>query len=258
MSHNESYRRILHRMSYYDYQHRLIYRHLNQGDGWNNHLEKCRGFILKALEIHKPEKVTVLGSGWLLELPLAEMIESVKRVQLIDIIHPPEVINQVSSLHNVTIKEEDITGGLVEEVWKETKSIPFYRKLKNLENIVIPEYIPANDPGMVISLNILTQLEILPVKYLKKRSRADDYEFIRFRSEIQNKHISFLKKHKSVLISDIIETYTDNSGNITDNQSVIVDLPEGQYKEKWTWDFDLKGSDYYNKRSVFKVVGIII
>jgi hypothetical protein len=258
MAHNESYRRILHKMRYYDYQHGLIYRYLNQGDGWNSHLEKCRSLILKALKIHKPEKVTVLGSGWLLELPLAEMIDSVKKVHLVDIIHPPEVINQVSKLHKVTIKEDDITGGLIEEVWKEIKSIPFYRKLKTLENIVIPEYKPEDDPGMVISLNILTQLETLPVKYLKNRSKADDNEFIRFRSDIQNKHISFLKKHKSVLISDVIETYTDNSGNVKDNQSVIIDLPNGQYKEEWTWDFDLKRSDYYRKRSVFKVIGIII
>jgi hypothetical protein len=235
MAHNESYRRILHKMRYYDYQHGLIYRYLNQGDGWNSHLEKCRSLILKALKI-----------------------DSVKKVHLVDIIHPPEVINQVSKLHKVTIKEDDITGGLIEEVWKEIKSIPFYRKLKTLENIVIPEYKPEDDPGMVISLNILTQLETLPVKYLKNRSKADDNEFIRFRSDIQNKHISFLKKHKSVLISDVIETYTDNSGNVKDNQSVIIDLPNGQYKEEWTWDFDLKRSDYYRKRSVFKVVGIII
>ena len=99
--------------------------------------------------------MTVLGSGWLLELPLAEMIDCVEKVHLVDIIHPPEVIDQVSNLHKVTIKEDDITGGLVEVVWKEITSIPFYRKLKTLENIVIPEYKPADDPGMVISLNIL-------------------------------------------------------------------------------------------------------
>jgi hypothetical protein len=38
----------------------------------------------------------------------------------------------------------------------------------------------------------------------------------------------------------------------------LIDLPEGKHKEEWTWDFDLKGSDYYGKRSVLKVAAIII
>ena len=258
MAFGESYRRILNRLGYYDYQHGFIVRHLSQGTGWNNHLEKCRSFILKALEVHKPEKITVLGSGWLLELPLAEMLEKVSKVCLVDIIHPPEVIRQAGVLQGVELKTEDISGGLIKEVWRNTSRIPFFVKLKSLNDLTIPEYKPDPDPGMVISLNILTQLETLPVKHLKKRSKADEEELNRFRKEIQNKHISFLKKHKSLLITDVTEIFTDRSGNVSEKQSVITDLPEGIHKEEWTWDFDLKGSDYYGKRSVFKVAAIII
>jgi hypothetical protein len=258
MPFNESYRRILNRLGYYNYQHGFIVRHLKQGTGWNGHLEKCRRFIIKALETYKPEKVTVLGSGWLLELPLAEMLEKVDKVCLVDIIHPPEVIRQVSNLNGVELKTEDITGGLIYEIWRKTSELPFYRKLKSLEGIVIPVYKPDYDPGMVISLNILTQLEILPVKYLENKSSANEVELTNFRSEIQNHHIDFLKKYKSVLITDVSEVFTHGSGNVSEKQSVIACLPEGQYKEEWTWDFDLKVSDYYRKRSVFKVIAIIL
>jgi hypothetical protein len=258
MAFSDSYRRILNRLGYYDYQHGFIVRHLNQKTGWNSHLEKCRSFIIKALEVHKPEKVTILGSGWLLELPLTEMLESVNKIYLVDIIHPPEVIEQVSNLKGVELKTDDVSGGLIEEVWRKTSKIPFFRKLKSLSDIVIPDYKPDYDPGMVISLNILTQLETLPVKQLLKKSRINDYELKRFRNEIQLKHITFLKKYKSVLITDVTEIFTDNSGNVEEKQSVIADLPEGLYREEWTWDFDLKGSDYYEKRSVFKVNAIII
>jgi hypothetical protein len=67
-----------------------------------------------------------------------------------------------------------------------------------------------------------------------------------------------LKRHKSILITDVTEVFTDKSGNVSELQSVIIDLPDGQNKEEWTWDFDLKGSDYYWKRSVLKVTAIII
>jgi hypothetical protein len=257
MASAESFIRILNRLGYYDYQHGFILRHLRQKEGWNSHLERCRSFIMKAVEIHKPGIITVLGSGWLLELPLAEMLEKVNKVLLVDIIHPPEVVRQVSSLPGVELKRDDVSGGLIDEVWSKTSSIPFFRRLKSLDDIIVPEYEPDYDPGMVISLNIMTQLEVLPVKRLRKRTMATDEEIIRFRKLIQEKHLDFLKKHKSVLITDKAELFINKSGDVFEKQTVITDLPQGKYREEWTWDFDLQGSDYYQKRSVFNVDAII-
>jgi hypothetical protein len=258
MSLDETQRRILHRLDYYNYQHGFIVRHLKQGTGWDAHLEKCRRFILKSLEIHKPAKVTVLGSGWLLELPLAEIIEKVENVYLVDVVHPPEVIQQVSKIPAVKLLTEDVSGGLIEEIWKKTSKLPFFRKLDSLKEITIPEYKPDFDPGMVISLNILSQLEVLPLRYLTKKSKADEVELKAFRKEIQYKHVNFLKRYKSVLITDLTEIFTDKSGNKSEKVSIITELPAGQYRDDWTWDFDLLGSDFHGKRSVMEVAAIII
>lgn len=258
MTHSISYRRILNKLGYYNYQHGLIYRHLNQEGGWDSHLEHCRNYIIKALDFQKPEKVTVLGSGWLLELPIAEMIEKTSKICLIDIVHPPDVISQAGSFKNVELVEMDITGGLIEEVWQKTGRYSVFSKLKSLGNINIPEFIPESDPGMVISLNILTQLESLLVDFLRKRSKAKDEEFTRFKSEIQKKHIDFLKKYKSVLISDYAEIITNSSGNITTIPTLLTDLPPGQNNEEWTWNFDQTGADYINSRSLMKVVAVTI
>jgi hypothetical protein len=258
MVQKESYRRILNKLGYYNYQQGLIYRHLKQGNGWNSHLENCRSFILKALDLYKPQKVTVLGSGWLLDLPLAEIMEKTESVKLIDIVHPPEVTNQVKSLKKISLSEMDITGGLIEEVWAKAGKRSFLNRLRTLENINIPEFNLLGDPGLVISLNILTQLEILPVAFLKKRTGIAGDEYERFKAVIQKKHLDFLVRHKSVLITDKIEVITDKSNNITDIHSLLIDLPDGKYKEEWTWNFDLKRSDYFGKRSVYNVVAIII
>jgi hypothetical protein len=96
------------------------------------------------------------------------------------------------------------------------------------------------------------------VDFLKKRSGIREEEFNFFRAEIQKKHIDFLKRHKSVLITDIAEIFTDKSGNVTSNPTAFTELPAGQYKEEWNWHFDIIRSDFYTRRSVFKVVGIII
>lgn len=243
-------------MGYYNYQNGLIYRHLNQEGGWDKHLEHCRSFILKALDFYKPEKVTVLGSGWLLELPFAELVEKTEKICLVDIVHPPEVISQTGSFRNVELSEQDVSGGLIEEVWQKTGRYSFFNKLQSLATINIPEYIPDCDPGMVISLNILTQMESLLIEFLRKRSKIKEEEFIRFRKEIQKKHIDFLNKHRSVLISDYAEVITDQSDIIKTIPTLVTDLPLGHFNEEWIWDFDLKGSDYYNTKSLMKVFAV--
>jgi hypothetical protein len=258
VTHSTEYRRILTKIGYYNYQNGLIYRHLNQEGGWDVHHEHCRSFILKAFDFFKPEKVTVLGSGWLLDLPVAEMAERTGMIYLVDIVHPPDVINQAGKFKNVELIEQDVTGGLIKEVWQKKRESSYLNKLRSLQNIIVPEYKPDCDPGMVISLNILTQLESLLVDYLKKGSGIKEEEFNFFRAEIQKKHVDFLLKHKSVLITDISEIFTDKSGNVTYIPTAFTDVPNGQYKEEWDWNFDLVRSDLYNKKSILKVVGIII
>jgi hypothetical protein len=244
-------------MGYYNYQNGLIFHHISQEGGWANHQEHCRNFILKALDLIKPEKVTVLGSGWLLDLPFAEIIERTSKVYLIDIIHPPDVISQVQNYPNVELIEQDITGGLISEVWQKTRKYSFMRRFKSLESIEIPEYKADYEPGMVISLNILTQLESLLVDFLKKRSRLRDIDFSPFKSEVQRKHLDFLNKHKSVIVTDYAEVITSRKGVIKTIPTLLTDLPKGNVQDEWTWNFDKPGGDLYNCKSQFKVIAMI-
>jgi hypothetical protein len=240
-------------MGYYNYQQGLIFRHLNQNRGWDSHLARCRDFILKAIELVKPSVITVLGSGWLMELPLAEMAEKTGKIVLIDIVHPPEVAEQTKKLQNVEVSEEDVSGGLIEEVWKKAGRKTIFNRLTSLETIVIPEYKPVGDPGLVISLNILTQLEILPEKLLRKKSKATDEDFIDFKKEIQERHLGFLMKYPSILISDIVEVVFDSTGARTEKNTLLAEIPEARMKEEWIWDFDLLHADYNRQKSQFKV-----
>ncbi len=256
MTHSISYRRILNKMGYYDYQNGLIYNHLTQEGGWDSHLDSSRKLIVRVLEYYKPDTVTVVGSGWLLDLPLAEMLEQTRRVYLVDIIHPPQVKKQAGALENIVLVEEDVSGGLIEEVWNKTKGIRLFNKVRSLESITIPEYIPGFDPGFVISLNILTQLESRIISWLSKKTSVNDEELKQFRKQIQEKHIEFLKRQRSLLISDYAEIVTKKSGEITTIPTLFTDLPDGLFSEEWTWDYDLKGRENYNSRSVIKVVSV--
>ncbi len=256
MAGSESEKRMLTKLGYYDYQQGLIFRHLNQKNGWDSHLEKCRNFILKAVEYYKPEKVTVMGSGWLLDLPLTELLDSVKSVTLIDIVHPPAVVSQVSELKDVRLLEADVTGGLIERVWEKARTINLFSKMKTIMDIDIPEYRFDEDPGVLISLNILSQLHVLPVRYLKTKSSAGNDEYAWLIRSIQQSHLDLLGKYDSVVITDTAEVFTWRSGAVTEEKSVFVRIPDGKYREEWTWDFDLRGNDFNEKRSVMKVTAV--
>ncbi len=256
MTNSVSYRRMLNKMGYYAYQNGLIYNHLNQEGGWDSHLANCRSFIMKALDYFKPSNVTVLGSGWLLDLPLAEMLEKAEKIFLVDIVHPPEVVKQAGELRRVVLIGQDITGGLIEQIWNSTRALTFFRKMKSLESISIPEFVPAFDPGVVISLNILTQLESRLLEWLKGRSEISSEDLIHFRKGIQEKHINFLTKHKAVLITDFEEVVTKKSGEVTSVPTLFVTLPQGHSREEWTWDIDLRGHESFNSRSVMKIVAL--
>jgi len=257
MTQSETYRKILTRMRYYDYQHGFLQRHITQQGGWASHQERCRKTILDAIGIAEPRRVTVMGSGWILELPLAEMLEKTDEIVLVDIIHPPDVYRQTEGMKKVRLVEEDITGGLIEEVWRKAGRRSFLNRLCSLDDIIIPDYEPADDPGLVISLNVLTQLEFLPLKLLRGKSTVREDEFDHFREEVQKSHLRFLMKHRSLLITDTTEVYTGPRGNITEKKTALVELPPGKISDEWTWDFDLKHSDYNRKSTQLRICALI-
>lgn len=245
-------------MGYYNYQRGLIYHHLDQEGGWESHLQNCRDFITETTARLKPLRVTVLGSGWLLDFPVREIAGMVDEVCLVDIVHPPEVMEQVSRLANVKLIEDDVTGGFIRNVWEKCAGKKYFNRLRSLDELSVPEYQPVEKQGMVVSLNLLTQLETLPLAFIRKRAKAGEDEYYRLRSELQKQHISFLKKHDSVLITDLSEIITSKSGETREEPSVIIDLPRGRYSEEWTWSFEQKRSDYYTRKSDFRIRALLL
>lgn len=257
MSFSAEYRRILSRMGYYDYQSRLIFRHLGQEDGWDGHLTKCRNFILGAVETVKPEIVTVLGSGWLLDVPLAEMLVSVKKINLVDVVHPPDVLQQAATFGKVNIINDDVSGGLIAEVWERMQGYSFLKKKKTLSDIAVKVWEPGFETGMVISLNILTQLEALPIAWIRKKASVSDTEYDQLRLEVQKSHLRFLSERRSVLISDTEEVFSGPGAEHEAVRTALAAFPHGEKEDEWQWDFDLKGADAYTRRSIMKVKAVL-
>lgn len=253
MVRDAGYRRILYRMGYYEYQQGLVFRHLNQEGGWDQHLGNCRDFILRSVMSRQPAILTVLGSGWLLDLPLGELAAITQKIYLVDIIHPPMIREKIESFDNIELKEEDVTGGLIKEVWEKCHGTSVFRKKTHKQDIRVPDYEPACDQGMVVSLNLLTQLEALPCRVMERHALMSHNDITAMKREIQQSHLSFLQKHDSVLITDTCEVEIDSGGRTKTIPSLLVPLPQGKINSEWEWNFDNEKSDYYLKKSIFMV-----
>jgi hypothetical protein len=64
-------------------QEGIMNRYLRESSQWKKHLEKTRNFISGSFSHTEAETVAVLGSGWLLDVPLDHLVQRFRHVYLV-------------------------------------------------------------------------------------------------------------------------------------------------------------------------------
>ena len=232
--------RWLKRMGYKTDQEGIIRRFLNEDGAWNSHIKNTKDVIIEQSEqIQEKKTVLVLGSGWLLDIPIDFLCKTFTNVVLTDIFHPKEIVKKYSKYTNIVWLQCDLTG-IAENVFaigrKGSKN--FNDELKKVKIYPPALNVKAN---YVISANILSQLDELIIDYLKKYQEIDTEILAGFRRKIQEKHLDFLKKSKSVLITDIEELYFNRDAELVEQVCLMYcKLPESRIITEWEWTFDSK------------------
>ena len=235
-------RKILKKMSFLSDQKGIVRRYKREKNNWDSHLENSKNFILKSIENKSRNSIAILGSGWCLDLPLEEISRKFKSVFLIDIFHPSEIEKLAKKLENITLIEADITNGMIERIFnfvqenKKKKSNEL-----NFDNLLQIPQIQLNEFDFVVSLNILNQLDILLLDYLKEYFKIEDKKLAEIRKYIQDYHIEILPKSKSCLIADYEEVLIDKKQQIFKiNSSLFTQKIDVKNAQKWVWNFDTK------------------
>lgn len=244
-------------MGYRSDQQGIMNRYLSEQAGWERHLNQTRNFISNTLS-NRPEieTVAVLGSGWLLDVPLEFLSRTFRHVIMVDIMHPPQIAHKLSGFENVQLVEEDISGFML-PVWDFVQQ---NRKKKNPDR---PETISTADikteikADTYVSVNLMNQLDILLVDFMKKYMPFEEPDFIKFHQKIQQAHLDFLLKHDSILITDYEELIINKENKTQEIKPLIhCQLPPCSITEKWRWHFDESGSYYKNMKTHFKVIAM--
>ncbi len=232
-------KQLLRRMGYSSDSQGIIDRYINVNGAWESHLLNCRQFIVDCVQKRKIEKLAVFGSGWLLDFPLDEMASSVGHIWLFDIVHPPQIIQKINRLGNVTAETVDLTGGILNqayqavEVYKKNRALPDYQKWGDFR------FKWAHSFDYAISLNLLSQIGELITNYLSQHIPVDEKETESITGIIQESHLQVLEPQKSCIITDTLEKVMDKNQHIQKYRNLVhCPFPIPGHARKWEWHFD--------------------
>lgn len=212
------------------YLHELIAigaRHRRCRAAWADHLARSRRAVGAAIaRAAGRQTAVVLGSGLLLDLPLAELAAAFERVVLVDAVHPLAARRQMRRHANVERVTADVSGAL--EALRAGDAFPVPRPFPRLHEA---------DVDLVVSLNLLSQLGVLPEDWLRRRG-ADTAKAAELGAALTRAHLADLARCRATvcLISDVEWRRVDPAGEIVERGSSIFDVPPPPAAEEWLWD----------------------
>ncbi len=202
---------------------------------WQPHLAKTKSLITEAVcTVPQNKKAVVLGAGILADIPIETLSENFETVVLVDVCFLNKTRKSIRAYANIKCQTCDITG----------ITGPLYTWTKNREQTdalpvpSIPDAISLTDADLVISANILSQLPLIPVSYVrKKRPALDEATIQKFACDIISSHVEFLKTCPGTvcLVSEVERQFCDGQ-NILDSVDPLWGCSLGVMGEMWDWD----------------------
>lgn len=209
-------------------------RHRARREAWQEHLDNSRRFVLSAAaRCRTRNKIVVLGSGLLLDVPLAELTTLFREVVLVDVVCLPEIRKRIARYGNAFFFEHDVTG-VAEQLYRMKLS----NGIHELPGVPGPSEMIAQDADLVVSLNILSQLWVVPRAYiLQPRPRVSEDQLGEWCARIVERHYLFLQGLPCTvcLIADHQSVNRDKDGKVFSIRATAgtMELPEPA--ASWTW-----------------------
>lgn len=200
---------------------------------WQAHLEHTRAVILDAAKrCGQPRGALIVGSGLLFDVPLAELSRRFEKVVLVDIVHAWPAHRAACRYSNVRLVPLDVTG-VVERchaIARRRSAEPFPER-----PVAILE---GERFDLVASVNVLSQLPVVPNGYLSRRIRSLTGERRRrFSRALVKNHLEWLCSFPGIacLVTDRERLHYGDRGLVSREDSLWgVALPEGG--RDWLWD----------------------
>ncbi len=184
--------------------------------------------------------MVILGSGLLLDVPIKELSALFQEVVLMDVICLPEVRRQIRKYVNVRFVEHDVTN-VAERLYQYGQ-----------EHISgLPEPAPGTaeideSTDLVVSLNILSQLWVIPRAYAANHiGGLTEDQIEEWCGRLVASHYEYLRSLPSdvCLVADHEFVKRDRKGQVLSRDSTVYGLELPSPDDWWTWNIMPIGKD---------------
>ncbi|CAN8142271.1 conserved hypothetical protein [uncultured Thiomicrorhabdus sp.] len=201
---------------------------------WHEHYQHCQHSILQAIQLAEEQNKTqqktalILGAGHLHDIPLEYFSQKFQQVVLVDLLFSQEARRQLKRFANIELVELDVTENL---------QTIYQGELESAQQLTPPQGYLKENIGLVVSLNLITQLPLLPAKYLMKHFGFTLQQAQEISQTLIQQHLAYLRRFECpvCLIADRNIEEFDRHNHCIDgyNPWWEVELPEAQ--ESWQW-----------------------
>lgn len=198
---------------------------------WQPHLERSKHSIISlAKQCTTKNTALILGSGHLLDVPLAFLSEHFAKVILVDIAPIPAIEKHCRSYENVYLETHDVTE-YVDTCF--TEDVP-----NGLLIAPAPSrYLSDDTISMVVSLNLLSQIPLPFSRYLLKK-KTDEHTILTLCQQLIQQHLHYIKHFNTpyCLITDMEHHLYDQSGQCMDVTDALYGIEMPEPNQTWIWD----------------------
>lgn len=218
---------------------------------WKPHIEHSRDAILEAIShCRSRRKVMVLGAGLLHDIPVKELAGAFRKVVLVDIVHSRSSRRAVRRFQNVTQVCADVTEvmeQLLQTVHLPGAPLPISHPMR---------FVYDPDLDLTLSVNLLSQLPYVPVKYLGERRDAETIEA--YAKHLVEAHLDYLCRlpgHVALITDTVVRRMTRKTNHMEEWDALYgAKLPPAES----TWEWHLapspevaRGVDVYTKVAAY-------
>jgi hypothetical protein len=230
-------------------------RFLREGHNWESHLSNSQQVILREVNRVQPKTIAILGSGWLLDVPLKQLMEQNAQIYLFDIAHPKKVLNRFRRAESVHFVNIDLTFGAIDRVFDFAKRPSEFAYGAFLNDIRLCSEQPFSGFDLVISVNTLSQLHAPLTGLFEAKGKMDKYNFPELIETIQIQHIQSLPRGRTLLITETDEELLNGKHKaVSISPRVFTPVLEFEMLQEWEWLFDTH-STYIDDYTIRKRVG---
>ena len=213
---------------------------------WDAHYLKCKEAIVAAtLRAVQKRTVLVFGAGSLKDIPLSYLSSQFSKVILVDLVFLKPARRVASNYSNVQLIEHDVTETL--------------KWLQQGQTLVQSpsSWLSDSSIDLVVSLNLITQLPLIPVRWLMDEHRLSESEADIVGKQLIFAHLSYLKQFSGevCLIADRLDIEFDSQGIELDRFDPWWDVEQPKTDIHWEWEVMPLGEKDHSK-SQKNLVGV--